>query len=144
MNTHGFLNAVSSAEHTQSANRACVITLNHTPQPQCLLLHEGSVQLRDALTGETLSLVCAPAIVGHEQQLMGQTLHVEAMTDIRYEIAPLDAFYQKMEHHSRWQELLSFMLHLPNRPSQQRAEKRASQDRSILSQLDSLMFNNVA
>lgn len=139
-----FLNRIARPERVQSANRSAIVMLSQHDQQQCLLLHKGSVRFADNDETAPLTTANAPFIFGHGQAQAGQALHLEALTPIAYEILSLDEFYQQVDAHDRWQELLDFMLHLPNLTAHQRALKNEVRTPSLLSQLDSLMFMNAA
>lgn len=94
-------------------NKGGLISLNNGPVQDCFLIHQGIAMARRSDNNLIVGNLDAPLLFGFNKFLgIGGQIHVEAVTDIAFEVVPSTTFYDIIRQQQLWEQLLDVMMYL--------------------------------
>lgn len=107
------LNALSARPRIVEIGKGSLVSLNDGAVNDCFLIHYGTALVRRSDTNLIIGNINAPLIFGFNTYLgIGDQIHIEAVTEVSFEVVPCKHFFYIIRQHHLWEPLLDVTMYL--------------------------------
>ncbi|MGS2871641.1 helix-turn-helix domain-containing protein [Enterobacter huaxiensis] len=112
-NIRMLLDRLSVSSRIVKLSKGTLVSLNDGSVQHCFMLHSGTAVVRRSDNNLIVGNIVAPVLFGFNLYLgIGDQIHIEAITEIEFEVVPYEQFYDTIRRQQLWEPLLDVMMYL--------------------------------
>lgn len=107
------LNQLSVPSRIVEIGKGALVSLNDGPVQSCFMIHSGTAIVRRSDNNLIVGNISAPLIFGFNLYLgIGDQIHIEAITDVSFEVIPCEQFYDIIRQQQLWEPMLDVTMYI--------------------------------